>query len=512
MVRAVRKKRDSAQHIYNTCRALGTCPQDVIDKVEGTTWADKLLQWFSSVIYLGGLGIGTGSGSGGRAGYVPVGTDAPVRVPTVTPGRTLPPVAVDIAPFEVAPPALEEIPLTVRPSDSSIIPLLEPSETGITVGETSFIDPGPSPGVTISSTSETGPAIIDVSETGPTRVSHSTYHNPSFHNVYPTRPSLGESSNPPPTFLTMAGGLTAPSEDIPLATFSGTSEVNVSAYADTPLDLPSTSTPKPDAAPRTRTGFNLYSRGTEQRNISDPLFLQRPQELVTYTNPAFDDPEETILFEHPSIHEAPDPDFMDIVALHRPALTRTTKGVRYSRIGNRGTIWTRMRTRIGARVHFFQDLSSILPQSSIDVGPELEMEPLTITPESTSDGLFDIMYPDYPDTEDIAPDDPSTPSSQPSRSISIYSAPTQGGLITTGYSTAATTHSAGGSHIIFPADATHPLFPPHILPPVTPLFPSTPTMEYLDPTGIFLFPNYFWTKRRRKQALSAFFADAIVVT
>lgn len=311
----------------------------------------------------------------------------------------------------------------------------------------------------------------------------------------------------------MHGSVTTPSENIPLATFSGAADVTFSAYTDTPLDLPGTSTPKPDAAPRTRTGFNLYSRGTEQKNVTDSRFLQRPQELITYDNPAFEDPEETIIFEHPDIHRAPDPDFMDIIALHRPALTKTTKGVRYSRIGNRGTIWTRLGSRIGARVHFFQDISSILPGSSIEIGPEIEMQPLSLTPESTSDDLFDVLYPDYPDSGPTELADPDASPEGSGVSISVYSSPAQGGLISTAYSSPATTHVAGGSHVVFPADTLHPpLGPPHILPPITPLHPSIPTDPLTYSGDIYLYPNFFWTKRKRKRAFYAFLSDGIVAT
>ena len=44
MVRAKRTKRDSATNIYRTCKQAGTCPTDIINKVEQTTIADNILR------------------------------------------------------------------------------------------------------------------------------------------------------------------------------------------------------------------------------------------------------------------------------------------------------------------------------------------------------------------------------------------------------------------------------------------------------------------------------------
>lgn len=43
--RARRRKRASATQLYQTCKATGTCPPDVIPKVEHTTIADQILKW-----------------------------------------------------------------------------------------------------------------------------------------------------------------------------------------------------------------------------------------------------------------------------------------------------------------------------------------------------------------------------------------------------------------------------------------------------------------------------------
>lgn len=60
MVRARRTKRDSVTNIYRTCKQAGTCPPDVVNKVEQTTIADQILKFGSTGVFFGGLGIGTG--------------------------------------------------------------------------------------------------------------------------------------------------------------------------------------------------------------------------------------------------------------------------------------------------------------------------------------------------------------------------------------------------------------------------------------------------------------------
>ena len=42
MARARRTKRDSVTNIYRGCKAAGTCPPDVLNKVEQTTIADQI--------------------------------------------------------------------------------------------------------------------------------------------------------------------------------------------------------------------------------------------------------------------------------------------------------------------------------------------------------------------------------------------------------------------------------------------------------------------------------------
>ncbi|ALO50067.1 minor capsid protein [Deltapapillomavirus 5] len=67
-----RVKRANVYDLYRTCKQAGTCPPDVIPKVEGKTVADKILQYGSMGVYLGGLGIGTGTGRPSTGGYIPL--------------------------------------------------------------------------------------------------------------------------------------------------------------------------------------------------------------------------------------------------------------------------------------------------------------------------------------------------------------------------------------------------------------------------------------------------------
>ena len=51
MLSVKRLKRDTAENLYKQCQLTGNCLPDVVNKVENKTWADTLLQIFSSVLY-----------------------------------------------------------------------------------------------------------------------------------------------------------------------------------------------------------------------------------------------------------------------------------------------------------------------------------------------------------------------------------------------------------------------------------------------------------------------------
>ena len=141
MYRAGRRTRASAEDLYKQC-FTGDCPPDVKNKIEGDTWADRLLKWFGSVIYLGGLGIGTGRGSGGSTGYRPIGgTTRPI--PDTIPVRPAVPVE-PIGPVEI-------IPIdTINPAGPSVIDL-----TNVQIPDPSIID-------IANPTTALGPGEIDI--------------------------------------------------------------------------------------------------------------------------------------------------------------------------------------------------------------------------------------------------------------------------------------------------------------------------------------------------------------
>ncbi|AFK84993.1 L2 [Myotis ricketti papillomavirus 1] len=323
-VRPKRTKRASAEDLYRTCKQSGTCPPDVVRKIEHTTLADQILQYGSLGVFLGGLGIGTGSGTGGRTGYIPLGRPGNVPFRPPRPAEILPrPPAV----VEDLFPSITE----VSSSDSSLIPLVDLPTSGT-------IEPAAPPPI------DGGSAVLDIGTESHVVTQH--FHNPAY---YAEEEAIGESS------------------------FAASS-----ARTSTPLHR------VPSAIRRGIQSFANYARGVQQVKVTDPNFLVKPSSLVTFTNPAFTAEQElagSLYFDDVDIADAPDSDFADIFKLHRPAYSKAAnKHVRVSRFGFRkGTIATRAGTNIGGRVHFFQDLSSI------QTPEEIELLPLSAQPSQTDD-------------------------------------------------------------------------------------------------------------------------------
>lgn len=392
MVSATRRrvKRDSASNLYRQCQVTGNCPPDVANKIEGNTLADKLLKIFSSIIYLGGLGIGTGRGTGETYGYGPINPGGGRITGTGTvmrPGVVVEP----IGPAEIVPVD------SVGPGESSIVPLLEatpdvPINGGpevppagpdtSTVDVTSNIDPvsdvNVSGGTTITNTDS---AVIDVqpAPSGPRRVTvtRSEHNNPAYVSVSAPPQGLGEgggfllagsessgliASTHELDAAVIIGGRPPPEtifEDIELDTFSATG-----GRSEFDIEEPYSSTPRGGPLDRAVTRFrDLYNRRVQQVRVSDPgQFLSAPARAVTFENPAFDSGDISLIFEQDvqAVQATPDPDFMDIIRLGRPRLSETAdRYVRVSRLGQRGTIRTRSGLQIGGRVHYYTDLSPI---------------------------------------------------------------------------------------------------------------------------------------------------------
>ncbi|AHZ58196.1 L2 protein [Human papillomavirus type 72b] len=457
-----RRKRASATDLYRTCKQSGTCPPDVIPKVEGDTLADKILKWASLGVFFGGLGIGTGSGTGGRTGYVPIGT----RPPTV----------VDIGP-PTRPPVIIE---PVGAADPSIVNLVEESsvvEAGATIPNFTGSD-----GFEITTSSTTTPAVLDITPAGTSvQVSSSSFTNPLF--IEPSiiePPQAGDLSGHVFTSTPTSGSHSF--EEIPMHTFA--------THGGTGTE-PISSTPLPGVRRLAQSRLGLYSKANQQVKVTDPAFLSRPSSLITYDNPVYD-PEETIIFEHPSIYTPPDPDFLDIISLHRPALTARQGTVRVSRLGQRATLRTRSGKRIGARVHFYQDISPI-PSDSI------EMQ--SLAPSTQPNITYDI----YAD-----PDVWDPPPRASSSSISLHGPSLS----------AASTVSAKYDNVTVPL-STGPNIPASSGPdidlsfapapvPTVPLVPSThPHSIYVNGSDFYLLPAYIFFPKRRKRVPYSF-ADGFV--
>ncbi|QBN12686.1 L2 protein [Equus asinus papillomavirus 2] len=339
--RGVRVPRASVQDLYPSCRT-GDCPPDVKNKVEGTTLADRLLQWLSSFIYLGNLGIGTGRGGGGRLGYSPLphpgGPEGGVRV--VRPSVTVDPLgASDVIPLE-----------TLGPDAPSIVPLSEVGE-----GDLPSLGGGAggtgSPGTELTSG---GAPVLDTSHTwvppGSEGGFTATYPNPTFDGDVISGPSNTSPVVRGDVFVTgdVSVSLDSASFDLTPGTDGG----------------PLSSTPDPSVRTgRTRGG--LTGRAFEQIELQDlGAFGMGGGGVSTFENPAFNSG--SLLLD--SGFEG-DPPFQDLRRLGSVQTFKSARGVSLSRVGRRETLTTRSGRTIGGNVHYFHILSSIAPEESLGVGP-----------------------------------------------------------------------------------------------------------------------------------------------
>lgn len=380
MARAKRVKRDSVTHIYQTCKQAGTCPPDVINKVEQTTVADNILKYGSAGVFFGGLGISTGRGTGGITGYTPLGEGPGVRVgntPTVVRPSLVPETVgpMDILPIDTLNP--------VEPTASSVVPLTESSASDLlpgeieTIAEIHPVPEGPVVDSPVVTTSRGSSAILEVApEPSPptrVRVSRTQYHNPSFQVITESTPAQGESSLADHVLVTSgAGGQSIGSEItdiIELQEFP--SRYSFEIEEPTPPRRTSTPSQRPQVLGQRR-GLSLTNRRlVQQVPVDNSLFLTQPSKLVRFAfdNPVFEE-EVTNIFEQDidEFEEPPDRDFLDVRQLGRPQYSTTPAGyVRVSRLGTRGTIRTRSGAQIGSQVHFYRDLSSINTEDPIEL-------------------------------------------------------------------------------------------------------------------------------------------------
>lgn len=400
----VRRKRASPTDLYKACKAGGDCIPDVTNKIEGNTWADKLLRWFGNIIYLGGLGIGTGKGTGGSYGYRPLQPGAGGRVPHNVPIRPT-------VPLETIP----EIPTGfVTPEAPSIIPMVElPIDTSVVIDNIANIGP-------------TDP-VLDVS------VLYETYnptYDPTANIVQPTTLNTGAGTSevvigrsiPAATSIVLDsatgidGAVDAPSHAEaynifvdPLGSGQGVGaleEIELDTFPSGP-EGPAQRTSTPTLGSRlVQQGRQLYNRFTQQVQIRDPAFLNRPSRLVVFgfENPAFENEELTLRFldDVNQVAAAPNPEFSDVRVLYRQQLSETPgRTVRVSRLGTKGSLTTRSGVLVGQRTHFYFDLSSI------ENADALELYPVGVTHSSaeTVDALAEHSFIEYPISDPIYSDE-----------------------------------------------------------------------------------------------------------
>ncbi|ANG08931.1 L2 [Human papillomavirus 181] len=365
MQRSQRTKRASVQDIYASCIHGGDCPTDVKNKVEGNTWADALLKIFSSVIYLGNLGIGTGKGSGGSFGYKPFGAQ-PTRPGSGTPIPTRPSIpTVDvIGPAEIAP---------IGPEAPAIVPLSEGvPELGIIdtpgggpgldsniVEITTAVDPlsevsgvGEHPNIT-TSTGDVAVIDVQINPPPPKQIKLDYPETPITHTaltrISHTDPDINVFVNP-----LFNGTNIGPPEYIELDVINPRAEFEIEEGI-------AESTPIAERiSTRARDLYNRYvvqvpTRRPENVGLSSRLFTTQ------FENPAFDT-DVTDLFlndvEELSIESGPS---------MTPRLTATPTGtIRASRLTRKPGMTTRSGLDIGQRVHVYYDFSPI-PRTDIEL-------------------------------------------------------------------------------------------------------------------------------------------------
>lgn len=386
MLSVKRQKRDTPENLYKQCQITGNCLPDVVNKIENKTWADRLLQIFSSIIFLGNLGIGTGKGSPTVGGQVlPTGetipnTIAPIpgvsrpTIPRTTASRPTRPFSVPLDPIGTG-----TRPTVVRPVDPSgvrPVDVLDPTSPSIvTFSETlpdNVVTTGdgslPELNVVTDTTSiishptvfqspDLELAILNVTpaDPPPTRVQFtSTTLNPLFPfetTVGHINPDYEIIINPFATTETITYG-----ENIPLGPLRPIQEFDLE-------DIPTTSTPT-NALQRSVSRFrNLYNRNIEQVPTRNVNLLGDVSRAITFgfENPAFDE-NISLTFEQDvlNVAAAPDTDFSNIIRIGQPIFDSTPGGtVRVSRLGTRAGVRTRSGMIAQQKVHYYYDISKI---------------------------------------------------------------------------------------------------------------------------------------------------------
>ncbi|AKE50906.1 L2 [Trichechus manatus latirostris papillomavirus 4] len=377
----LRTRRATVEDIYRSCRPTNTCSADVINAVEQNTLADRFLKWISSFLYFGNLGISTGSGGGGRLGYTPL---VPSR-PAVSTSAARPPVVTDtIGALDILGPT----PGQIDAASPSIVPLTDGTASGTLDIETiAEIQPPPPPhgGAGLGGFAETEGAVLPSSDPPiQPAISHTQFNNPAFEVTNSTPDNIGEISTGDHVIVSHEGSGQSVGEapSIPLHDLQPSS-----TSFDTDIIMETdfggrTSTPAADPTVRGDRAV-LYGRRVAQRPLTDPTFLNRPQDLAIFDNPAFDPEESFDLPKAPdTVEAAPHSDFTDVVHIGRPRYGLSQDGhVRLSRLGTQAGVRTRSNTILTGQTHFYLDISTLtealeLPTLGEHAGLSSSLDPL----------------------------------------------------------------------------------------------------------------------------------------
>ncbi|AEI00719.1 L2 [Rattus norvegicus papillomavirus 2] len=379
-----RVPRDSATNIYRTCKQAGTCPPDVINKIEHTTTADKILQYGSAGVFLGGLGIGTGRGTGGATGYVPLGETPGINVGA----RPVPRPSIPVE--TVGPQDLFPVD-AIRPTDPSVIDVGAPptsTDTSINVSEVEVIaevhpipPEGPinTPTTTLTTPSTSGTGDIAILEVAPEpsppvrtrlRASKTTHYNPAFHGISTTSSFVGEASGMENiSVLCGSGGRIVGGEELELLPLAPSwSSLSSTVVEETEFGG-RTSTPtgrRQIPAPSRR-----YYQYTE--TPLEELYSPRRAVGQEYINPAFEgDPDISVHFPE-SMGPAPNRDYTGVTRLEPIFGRMQGSTLRVGRLGQKVSLRTRSGVAIGPRNYFYRDISSIAP-----IGESMELSTYSV--------------------------------------------------------------------------------------------------------------------------------------
>lgn len=382
-----RVKRANPAEVYSHCRRFGTCDlvPDIKNRFEQTTPADLILKWASPFIYLGGLGISS-TGKGIYAGVTPRPLGGRVVVPIPAEGRF--------------PGFGSESGVNIGLRPIPVRPAIDPVNDigGADMGGSGAAGPGgvaPNIDVPVDATDVVVvpevpiPPEPDIAIEPPAVVSRSHFDNPTFDINITSTATSGETSAPEHVFVgervggfdigrTASGidvGGAGAREEIELATFNRSGGVDPAEFDIEDTEFPTTSTPEGPPPPRRNYLYNR--RLVQQVQVDEPAFLSRPRDLIVYENPMYTDQDLTMIFENElnamtrsPPRAAPNRDFQDLRYLGRRLFSKAKSGrLRVSRLGKKGTIHTRSGVQIGSHVHYFQDISSILPEEQIELLP-----------------------------------------------------------------------------------------------------------------------------------------------